>query len=138
MQLSAPHTTTLGFRILLLTFLATTIGCADDGKYPVSGTVTWEGDLIPADQNGFVTLMPVDASVAPDAGPIEADSTFSFRASPGDKRVEIMISRPVGKKVEAMGMAAQEQYLPERYNEKTELTTTIVRGNNKLKFELVK
>ena len=123
---------------LCFTTIVGVIGCGGDGKYPVTGTVTWEGTPIPADQNGFVTLTPIDASVAPDAGPIAEDGTFSFRASPGEKKVEILISRPVGKTVEAMGMSPQEQYVPERYNEKTELTATIEEGANELKFDLIK
>ena len=72
------------------------VGCNRDGKYPVSGVVTWEGEPIPDEQNGHITFTPVDGSTAPDAGKINAEGRFSLRASPGEKRVEILISRPVG------------------------------------------
>lgn len=124
--------------LLLFFALPLILGCGGDGKYPVTGTVSWEGELIPDDHNGYVTLTPVDPSILPDAGPIGPNGEFSFRSTPGEKRVEILISRPKGKVIEAMGMAAQEQYIPERYNEKTELTATIKEGMNELKFDLVK
>lgn len=115
-----------------------TLGCSGDGKYPVSGTVTWEGEPIPADQNGHITFMPTDASVGPDAGPIGPDGTYSFRSSPGEKRVEILISRPTGKVIESMGMSAEEQYIPRKYNEETELVVTVEAESNTLDFDLVK
>ena len=126
------------YTLLLVLLTCAFVGCGGDGKYPVRGQVTWEGEPIPLEHNGFVTLTPVDSSVAPDAGPIGADGRFDFRASPGEKRVEILISRPQGKVIEAMGMAAQEQYIPGRYNEQTELTATIKKETNELQFDLVK
>mgnify|MGYP001556120801 CR=1 FL=1 len=130
--------TTKVFSVLLLSTFLLSLGCQGDGKYPVSGQVTWEGESIPEDHNGHVQFMPVDESVTPDAGPIGADGRFEFRASPGEKRVEILISRPKGKVIEAMGMAAQVQYVPERYNKKTELTATVEKSNNEFQFDLVK
>ena len=113
-------------------------GCGGDGKYPVSGTVTWEGEPIPADQNGHITFMPTDTSIGPDAGPIGPDGTYSFRSSPGVKKVEILISRPKGKVIESMGMSAEEQYIPRKYNEETELSVTVEPKSNELNFDLVK
>jgi len=112
------------------------VGCNGDGKYPVSGTVTWEGDPIPADHNGHITFTPIDPSKGPDAGPIGEDGEFSFRASPGEKRVEILISRPKGKRVEAMGMAAEEMYVPRKYNEESELTANVKEESNTFDFAL--
>lgn len=123
--------------LILVACVLISAGCSGDGKYPVNGTVTWNGEPIPADQNGHVTFLPVDPSETPDAGPIGPDGTFSFRSAPGEKKVEILISRPVGKVVESMGMAAQEQYIPARYNEETELVVEIVAGANDLQFDLV-
>lgn len=120
--------------ILCLVFLA---GCGGDGKYPVSGVVTWEGEPIPEDHHGYVTLTPVDPSSPPDAGPIGPGGQFDFRATPGEKRVEILITRPVGEVIEAMGAAAHEQYIPTRYNEKTELTMTVEAKDNEIDFALV-
>ena len=120
--------------VFCLAFLA---GCGGDGKYPVSGVVTWEGEPIPSDHHGYVTLTPVDPSSPPDAGPIGPDGRFSFRATPGEKRVEILITKPVGEVIEAMGAAAHEQYIPTRYNEETELTMTVDAKANEIDFPLV-
>ena len=121
--------------ILLLSYMLLA-GCSGDGKYPVSGTVSWDGELIPADHNGHVTFMPVDTKLAPDSGPI-VDGKYSFRASPGEKKVEILISRPTGKVIESMGMAREEMYIPEKYNEQTELMVEVTSGDNQFPFELV-
>ena len=112
------------------------VGCGGDGKYPVSGTVTWEGDPIPADHNGHIMFMPIDPSTGPDAGPIGPNGGYSFRASPGEKRVEILISRPKGKRVEAMGMAAEEMYVPRKYNEESELKASVKEEANTFDFAL--
>ena len=119
---------------LLAFFLA---GCSGDGKYPVSGTVTWEGDPIPAEHNGHIVFTPVDGATAPDACAIGAEGKFSLRATPGDKKVEILISRPKGKVVESMGMAAEEMYIPRKYNEETELTATVKEESNSFDFDLL-
>lgn len=111
-------------------------GCSGDGKFPVRGTVTWEGDPIPNDHNGYVTLTPVDSSTPPDAGPI-TDSEFNLRATPGEKKVEILITRPDGEVVESMGAAPHAQYIPVRYNEETELTATVESKSNEFTFDLV-
>ena len=122
--------------VLFLLVCSLLLGCSGDGKYPVTGTVTWNGEPIPADHNGHVTFMPVDASIAPDSGPI-VDGVYSFRSTPGEKKVEILISRPKGKVIESMGMAPEEMYIPEKYNELSELTVEVTAGENQLPFDLV-
>ena len=124
------------FCVFWLVALIVLTGCNGDGKYPVHGTVTWDGDPIPSDHNGYVTLTSVDGSSPPDAGPI-TDSEFNLRASPGTKKVEILITRPDGKVVESMGAAPHKQYIPVRYNEESELTATVESKSNELTFDLV-
>ncbi len=128
----------VAFAIVLCCGFVLVTGCGGDGKYPVSGKVTWEGEPIPDDQNGHITFMPTDSSVGPDAGPIGPGGSYSFRSSPGEKKVEILISRPKGKVVEAMGMSAQEQYIPRKYNEETELIVDVKAESNELSFDLEK
>ncbi len=121
--------------LIALALAASTLsmGCSQDGKYAVSGKVTLDGEPIP---KGHVTFAPVDASLAQDAGPIE-NGSFSFRASAGEKKVEIFADRPVGKPDPVMNVQARQQYIPARYNEKTELTADVEPGgNNEFVFEL--
>ena len=111
-------------------------GCNRDGKYPVSGTVSWNGEPI---EKGHITLTPVDPSIGPDAGLI-TNGSFSFRASPGEKKVEILADRPIASaKANAVmgGLVPHEQYIPVRYNEQTELAWTINKTTNAQDFELV-
>ena len=125
------------FALVVVTcFLTCVLGCGGDGKYPVSGTVTWEGTPIPAEHNGHITFMPLDTSVTPDACAIGADGKYSLRSSPGKKKVEILISRPSGKKVEAMGMAPEEMYIPRKYNEESELEIDVKAESNSFDFDL--
>ncbi len=135
-----PQLKTLLHIALLIAGCVTSIGltgCSGDGKYPVSGKITWDGEPIPADQNGHIMFTPLDPALGPDAGTIGPDGTYELRATPGEKKVEILISRPKGKVVEAMGMSAEEMYIPRKYNEETELTATVETKQNTFDFDLV-
>lgn len=124
------------FELGIVVVVCVFIGCGGDGKYPVSGTVKWEGTPIPADHNGHITFMPLDASITPDACSIGADGRYNLRASPGEKRVEILISRPTGKVVEAMGMSPEEMYVPRKYNEESALKIDVKAERNEFDFDL--
>lgn len=116
----------------LLTLLA---GYGSDPKlYPVSGTVTWNGAALP---NGDIIFEPVDGQVAPDAGKIR-NGTFSFAASAGKKRVRIHASREVPGKIDpVMKSPVREDYIPERYNSRTELEEEVTPGGkNEFVFKL--
>ena len=120
--------------LLVLTTATLSAGCGGDGKYPVSGTVTWNGEPIP---NGHIIFTPDDAAIAPDAMQF-TDGSFSFRASPGTKRVEIFADRPLGEPDPIMNVVAHEQYIPTRYNEETELAANVTaEGPNQFQFDLV-
>lgn len=127
---------TLAFSIAVCCSLF--IGCNNDGKYPVSGSITWEGELIPDDHNAHVIFTAVDPSIGPDAVQLEAGK-FSFRSSPGEKKVEIFIDKPVGDPDPVMKTQSHQQYIPTRYNEKTELSVNVTaEGPNEFTFDLVK
>ena len=119
---------------LWLGFLIMAVGCDSDGKYPVSGTVTWNGDPVP---EGSIIFTPVDPSVGPDATQIE-NGRFHLRASEGQKKVEIFADRDIGKRDRVMNIVRREQYIPTRYNEKTELTVEVTaQGPNDYQLDLV-
>lgn len=125
--------------ILLCLFSLLAMGCNRDGKFPVAGTVTWEGEPIPNDHNAHIIFTPVDTSLGPDAVKLEADSTFQFRSTAGEKRIEIFIDRPIGKPDPVMKIQPHEQYIPVRYNEQTELSATVEQGGeNRFEFNLTK
>jgi hypothetical protein len=109
------------------------LGCNRDGKTPVEGTVTWNGDPV---ATGHIIFAPTDTSVVPDASTIE-NGKFQFRATPGSKKVEIFSERAVGKPDPIMKTQVKQQFIPIRYNEKTELTAEIEMGkDNVLTFDL--
>ena len=110
-------------------------GCGPSGPetYPVSGTVTWNGDPLP---EGDIVFSPVDGSIAPDAGKI-VDGKFEFQAQPGEKRVEIDATRESGEVDPVMHMAPREAYIPSKYNSESILKATVTAGgDNAFTFEL--
>ena len=122
------------FTALLLAATLIQVGCNNDGKHAVTGTVTFNGDVVP---EGRVVFMPEDESLAPDGGPI-VDGRFQFRSLAGGKRVEIYADRDVGEPDPVMNIVRREQYIPVRFNEKSELSANVdPKGKNEFSFELV-
>ncbi len=120
--------------VFVTLIVALLFGCNRDGKVAVSGTITFEGEPI---ATGHIIFTPVDPSIGPDADKI-VDGRFSFRASPGEKRVEVFADRPVGEPDPVMKLQRKEQYIPTRYNEETELVAQVSdSGGNEFAFELV-
>lgn len=117
----------------LVTVATLLLGCGPSGpeKYSVSGTVKVGDTLLP---EGYIVLAPVAGGGAPDAGPITAGK-FSFKASPGPKRVEITASRESGPVDPAMGQAPREEYIGAEYNVESKLTAEVTAsGPNQFDF----
>ena len=120
-------------QICLLAVLA--VGCGPSGPktYPVSGTVTFNGEAV---RKGHIVFSPLDRSTAPDAGEIR-NGEFSLQAKAGQKRVEILADREVGKMDPVMHTIPRESYIPEKYNTQSILEREVVPdGENKFVFEL--
>lgn len=131
------HSSRVRWVVLLVSIGAGAPGCGPSGPktYPVSGTVTFDGQPLPT---GFISFTPVEGDIAPDAGKV-TDGKFEFRAQAGKKRVEINANRQaVGAKIDpAMGAVPSEQYLPAEYNTKTVLTAEVKPdGENRFEFPL--
>ncbi len=117
---------------LLLPFLT---GCGGQpAKHPVSGTVTWNGQPLPA---GHIVFEPLDAPLAPDAGPIR-NGTFSLPASLGQKRVAIHADREIASSDPVMGATPREAYIPQRYAGSTSVLRATIEpgGENRFTFDL--
>jgi len=111
------------------------LGCGRSGPetYPVSGTVTFDGQPVP---DGHIQFVPADGKGLPDPGKIE-NGEFSFDAKPGPKRVEIEASRETGPVDKSMGLAPRESYIPPCYNLETTLTAEVTPdGPNEFNFPL--
>lgn len=115
--------------------LLLTSGCGGDGKVPVSGSVSFDGQPV---ERGEISFVPVEAGQSPDGGTIE-NGQFAFRTTPGAKRVEIRASRPLPpeKQTDAAG-TFYEDFIPARYNRESSLQQEVpAEGASGLKFDLV-
>jgi len=120
----------IGFALLI------TAGCEPAGPkdYPVSGTVTWNGQPLP---EGDVLFTAAQGIETPDPGKV-VDGKFTFRAKEGQKKVEIRATREEGAPDSVMGAPMRRQYLPARYNDATTLTAEVTpAGPNEFRFELM-
>jgi hypothetical protein len=124
-----PRPTKLACLLVLL------VGCGPSGPktYPISGTVSWNGQPVP---KGHIVFASADGSMAPDAGAI-LDGRFAFRAKAGHKRVEVYADRESGPPDPVMHIAPRESYIPAEYNAQTTLTAEVVAGaDNEFNFDL--
>ena len=111
-------------------------GCGGSGpsKLDVSGTVKFDGQEV---TDGYITFIPEDKSVGPEAGPIK-DGKYSAKVREGKNKVQIQANRPVPGKKGPMGEQAIEQYIPKKYNEETTLAVDVARGKTEHNFDLGK
>ena len=115
----------------------TTAGCGSS-KPIVEGTVTLDGVPI---EKGTIVLMPIDGKGQTAGCGIEAGK-YRMQASPGTRQVLIHANRKDGTMPDPMSPGSGKMidryvnYVPEKYNEKTELTVTIKPGLNKHDFAL--
>jgi hypothetical protein len=121
-----------------LTVLALlTAGCGTS-KPVMEGTITLDGVPI---EKGTIMLMPIDGKGQTAGCGIEAGK-YRMQASPGIRQVLIGANRKDGKMPDPMSPGSGAlidryvNYVPERYNEKSELTVTIKPGLNNHNFAL--
>ena len=119
------------------------VGCSDTaGRLALSGRVTLDGKPL---GEGTITFRPSRSGGGPTAGGQITAGRFSISAGdgllPGDFRVQITAYRSTGRKkvweVTGEEFEQAEQYLPARYNARSELSAQIKEnGSNKFVFEL--
>ena len=96
-------------------------GCSDSGLYTVTGTVSWNGELL---ARGDIILTPPEGSGIPIAGKI-ANGRFRLKTPAGKYDVAIFATREIGGFDPQMGAVPREMYIPERYNDQTTLSVKI-------------
>jgi hypothetical protein len=123
---------------ILVLFAAISVwGCgsgapAGPKKVPVAGTVSLDGKPIPS---GFIYFKTV-ASGEIDTLPIK-DGSFSGQTIAGDRRVEVSVLTKKTQDINGMKNEISVDTIPEKYNQKSELTATVAPGGSKdLKFDL--
>lgn len=117
---------------LLTMVVIGTVGCGGPSGpklYPVTGTVTWEGEPLP---EGDISLIPIGSGGS--AGGKIIDGKFSVKTDPGKKRVEIFAMRDVPGKFREDNPGektpVREAYLPPIYNKKSTLEIEVFADNN--------
>lgn len=128
---------------MIVAALLAASGCGGPTYCEVQGSVSANGQPVPT---GLVVFSPVTPSAAQREAVAEiADGRFALplakKASPGDYRVAITGERPTGKKFETdpgsgVFVEEREQFIPEKYNARTELTATLAPGMPPLEFDL--
>jgi hypothetical protein len=125
------------FSTLAAACCLTVAGCGTS-KPIMEGLVTLDGAPI---EKGLILLMPANGKGQTAGGGIEA-GRYRISASLGPMEVRINAARKDGKMLDPMapwtGAMVDRfvEYVPDRYNEKTELEVTIKSGLNKHDFNL--
>jgi hypothetical protein len=134
---------TVGVGLLLAGALLGGCGPGVEGRYPIRGKVTYNGEPV---ASGSIVFVPAD----PDAkGMIRAGGTITdgqyyipakYGAYPGSHKVEIVWRKPTGRKVMAddppMPVDERVNVIPAKYNQQTELAVEIKREENVFDFAL--
>jgi hypothetical protein len=111
-------------------FLVVLLGCAgsEKPKYPVRGTVTFDGAPV---EEGDILFLP-----GQEGGRIE-DGAFEFLATPGSKRVEIRASKLDPKLKNPRGEPTPVDYIPPKFNTQSTLKAEVTAsGPNQFTFDL--
>lgn len=106
--------------VVISTFMAT--GCGDSGprRYPVSGTVTLNGQPI---TEGRIRFVDPNMKRDVDTGKI-IDGNFRFKSTAGMRRVEVRVARETGKKGDT-GAPLYEEVVAPKFNTESTLEVEV-------------
>lgn len=110
-------------------------GCDSAPKlYEVTGAVTIDGQPVP---DGDIIFLPADTGAAPEPDKV-VDGRYTVRARAGFKKVSVSASKIIPGGARGGGNEpVPEEYIPERYNSRTELTAEVTPdGANVFDFTL--
>jgi hypothetical protein len=114
------------------------VGCSNDQVGQVTGTVTVDGKPV---EKGSISFFPADGKGS-DAGETIENGTYTVKNVPvGAAKVKIRVPKVTGKKKlydtpESPYRETLSESLPNRYNDKTELSFDVKPGKNEKNFEL--
>ena len=105
-------------------------GRSDSDRVEIEGTVTLNNNPL---EKGLVSFRPQPGTASPSAGAKIVDGKFFVAPEggllPGKFRVEITASRPTGQEVRTrffdQTVQLQQQYIPDKYNTKSQLELII-------------
>jgi hypothetical protein len=119
--------------LTLLSAVGLALGCGGGGpkEYPVTGTVTFDGQPV---EQGEIIFFPSDMG-KPYASAI-VSGKFECRVPVGEHRVEITATRESPTPA-SDGLPNYESYIPAEYNTESTLTASVADGgDNTFTFEL--
>ena len=136
-----PHIAGLLPHIAGLLLLLVMLGCGGTDRQALRGTITLDGKPLPL---GTITLKPQQGTRSPTASSEVSDGKFFIPAKNGlhvgQFHVEVLAMRVKNGDTYDPSKAYEynqiEQYLPQRYNYRSELLAEIKKGKNSLDFEL--
>lgn len=117
-----------------LTAAVLVVGCGPSGPktYEVSGFVKYDGQDV---AEGEVIFTAPNGGA--EGGTIKG-GRYTVKAREGKNKVEIKASKVIPGKKGGMGEEWVEQYIPEKYNDKTTLTAEVGSGKTSHDFDLKK
>jgi hypothetical protein len=122
----------------LLTY-ALLVGCSDDNRASVSGTVTLDGQPLP---HGVIDFFPTNGNSGPSAGSTITDGHYEIASDKGVvvglNRVSISSVQKTGRSIQSVDAVHEERLeaVPAKYNHESELTRDVQPGANELNFDL--
>ena len=120
--------------LFLLTICALTLTLSSCGKeklYTVSGTVTYQGELIP---DGSISFVPGNPKLSPQGATIR-DGKYTAQVRKGTMTVKITGSRIDPKQKMLDGSPFWTDFVPEKYGSQSTLTVEIT-GDQTENFDL--
>ena len=121
-----------------LTLVSCFVGCGPESKVAlITGSVSIDGKPAP---NGSISFIPVNGQ-GPTAGTELKEGKFTSQAAIGECKVEVRVSKVVGKKKlydtpDSPVQDLMEEVLPSKYNEASELRIEIKKGKNEKDWDL--
>jgi len=119
------------------------VGCSDNGRSEVSGTVSLNGRPIP---EGAITFIPVEGNTGPGAGAEIRDGKYFIPrekgVTTGKNRVELRAFRETGRKVQdptgRPGVLTFERVMvfPPEYNDKSTLVRDVKPASDTIDFTI--
>ena len=136
--MKAPVATRAGALSLLLALLI--VGCGQIKLAEVSGTITYDGEVV---EQGSIAFLPLDGNGPSGGSAIKDGKYFAQNVSVGMVKVRILGAKVTGQKrmfddPNSPLVTTSEQYLPTKYNKETELTYEVKAGSQTNDFNLVK
>ncbi|MFM9962748.1 MAG: hypothetical protein ACKV2Q_16180 [Planctomycetaceae bacterium] len=132
-------------KLCLVVLAMMALGCGSEPfqRGAVQGQITFDGQPV---ASGTITFVPIGASPGASASGEVVEGQFRILAKQGPSvgihRVEVLAVRNNGQKEAGSPYPAGtmvddiEQYIPARYNHKSELQAEVKSGDNTINFQL--